>query len=90
MFDRFYHVNHGRCAGQGSGLGLSIAKSLIEAHGGQTRISSVVGKGTSIIVCLPVSSRQDTQSPSRTNAKPKHQKLKWPIFRKMVSHFSNR
>jgi two-component system, cell cycle sensor histidine kinase PleC len=38
----------------GSGLGLAISKSLIELHGGQLEIESVVGKGTTVTVVLPL------------------------------------
>ena len=37
----------------GSGLGLSIAKGLIEAHGGRLAIESTVGEGTTVTVTLP-------------------------------------
>ena len=39
---------------QGSGLGLAIAKSLTEMHGGAMRIRSTLGRGTTVIVRLPV------------------------------------
>jgi two-component system cell cycle sensor histidine kinase PleC len=39
---------------QGSGLGLAIAKSLAELHGGSMRIRSELGKGTIVVVRLPV------------------------------------
>jgi two-component system cell cycle sensor histidine kinase PleC len=39
---------------QGSGLGLAIAKSLTELHGGAMRIHSKLGKGTTVVVRLPV------------------------------------
>ncbi|MEP7032221.1 MAG: HAMP domain-containing sensor histidine kinase, partial [Pseudolabrys sp.] len=39
---------------QGSGLGLSIAKSLVELHGGRMRIRSTPGKGTLVVVRLPL------------------------------------
>jgi two-component system, cell cycle sensor histidine kinase PleC len=42
---------------QGSGLGLAIAKSLTEMHGGAMRISSTLGKGTTVIVRLPLIAR---------------------------------
>ena len=48
-FDRFY-----RSAGStGSGLGLSIARSLVEAHGGHIGLASEPGAGTSLEVMLP-------------------------------------
>ena len=39
---------------QGSGLGLAIAKSLVELHGGAMRIRSTLGKGTIVVVRLPL------------------------------------
>ncbi|MBV9261691.1 MAG: PAS domain-containing protein [Pseudolabrys sp.] len=39
---------------QGSGLGLAIAKSLVELHGGRMRIRSVLGRGTMVIVRVPL------------------------------------
>jgi two-component system cell cycle sensor histidine kinase PleC len=43
---------------QGSGLGLTIAKSLVELHGGAMRISSTLGKGTMVVVRLPIQARE--------------------------------
>jgi two-component system cell cycle sensor histidine kinase PleC len=42
---------------QGSGLGLAIAKSLIELHHGSMRIRSTQGRGTMVLVRLPVDRR---------------------------------
>ena len=39
---------------QGSGLGLAISKSLVELHGGAMRIRSTLGKGTMVMVRLPL------------------------------------
>ena len=38
---------------KGSGLGLSIANSLVELHGGQLRVTSKVGEGTAVVVAIP-------------------------------------
>jgi signal transduction histidine kinase len=38
---------------EGTGLGLSIAKSLIELHGGELKIQSIKGQGTTVTVILP-------------------------------------
>lgn len=51
IFDRFYK---GR-ASQGSGLGLTIARNLVEAHGGEIHAESAAGRGTSIFFTLPCS-----------------------------------
>lgn len=49
MFDRFYKGSTSR----GSGLGLTIAKNLVTAHGGEIAASSQVGEGTTVTVTLP-------------------------------------
>ena len=56
IFDRFYRVDSSRNKGTGgSGLGLSIVKSLVEAHGGSISINSVYGEGTDVNIILPIS-----------------------------------
>jgi two-component system sensor histidine kinase BaeS len=50
IFDRFYKGG----ASGGSGLGLTIARNLVVAHGGEIRAASVEGKGTDVTVTLPV------------------------------------
>jgi signal transduction histidine kinase len=55
IFERFYRVDKSRARGTGgSGLGLTIAKRLVEAHGGQITVESKLGKGTSFSFTLPV------------------------------------
>lgn len=55
IFDRFYRVDTTRHQKQGeSGLGLAIARSIVEAHGGTIAVESVVGEGTKFTVALPV------------------------------------
>jgi signal transduction histidine kinase len=53
IFERFYRTEAARSQNEGeSGLGLAIAKSIVEAHGGQIAAESRVGKGTSILITL--------------------------------------
>lgn len=54
LFERFYQVENARSKEQkGNGLGLSIAKSLLELQDGQISITSQLGQGTSIHITLP-------------------------------------
>ena len=53
---RFYRVDKGRSREVGgTGLGLSIVRQITEAHGGQVRVRSVPGEGSTFTVVLPVS-----------------------------------
>lgn len=54
IFERFYRVDPARGRNQGgSGLGLSIVRGLIMAHGGSVSASSVEGQGTTVSFWLP-------------------------------------
>lgn len=54
VFDRFYRGDRARPEGQGeSGLGLAIARSLVEMHGGAITVQSVLGEGTTFRIALP-------------------------------------
>ncbi len=54
IFERFYRADPSRSrAGGGSGLGLSIVKHLVEAHGGRVWASSTVGQGATIACWFP-------------------------------------
>jgi signal transduction histidine kinase len=58
VFDRFWQVDaSARRARGGSGLGLTIAKNIVEAHGGEISVTSTVGRGSTFTVRLPRRSR---------------------------------
>lgn len=52
VFERFYRADTSRSK-EGSGLGLSIVKQIVELHGGRIRVMSELGVGTHIIIALP-------------------------------------
>lgn len=54
IFERFYRGDQARQASGASGLGLSIARSIVEAHGGSISVESAVGQGSTFTVHLPV------------------------------------
>ncbi len=53
IFDRFYTVDKARSRLKGgAGLGLSIARTIVEKHGGHVAVSSALGKGTRFTITL--------------------------------------
>ncbi len=55
IFDRFYRAPDASRQTKGAGLGLFLAKAIVEAHGGRIWIDFEVGRGARICFCLPVS-----------------------------------
>ncbi|WP_067845506.1 sensor histidine kinase [Alicyclobacillus mali (ex Roth et al. 2021)] len=58
IFERFYRGEAARREGQGAGLGLAISKQVVERYGGQIYVRSAVGKGTTVVMVLPLVGRR--------------------------------
>jgi len=56
VFERFYRG--GNVTVSGSGLGLPIAKRIVESHGGRIEVRSAIGSGTEVDVTLPIGRRR--------------------------------
>ncbi|GLF82271.1 ATP-binding protein [Bacillus safensis] len=53
VFDRYYRGTNTAGTHAGSGLGMAIAKDIIQKHGGDITIQSIIGEGTTIDIQLP-------------------------------------
>ena len=53
IFDKFYRVDASDSAPEGTGLGMTIVKYIVEAHGGKIWIESKLGKGTTVTFVIP-------------------------------------
>jgi signal transduction histidine kinase len=65
--------------GDGTGLGLSLARRIVEDHHGRIEVNSTVGLGSTFAVFLPM------QSPTRTSIRQVHEVATFP-FRESSSH----
>jgi heavy metal sensor kinase len=66
VFDRFYRVDKARTReGGGAGLGLSITRWAVEAHGGEISLKSQEGRGSTFRISLPAVPHSSTSSSDR-------------------------
>jgi signal transduction histidine kinase len=62
VFDRFYRGDPSRARATGNtGLGLSIARAIVQSHGGSISVQSVPGEGACFTIVLPVARGQVVQ-----------------------------
>jgi two-component system sensor histidine kinase BaeS len=61
VFEPFYRGDQGRRFKQGMGLGLSIARDLVEAHGGRITLESVLPQGSQFTIHLPLTTMDPTK-----------------------------
>ena len=54
IFDKFYRGRNQRYAAHGTGMGLAICKTIVEAHGGTIGVVSQIGKGSVFSFSLPL------------------------------------
>ena len=60
VFERFWRADRSRSSySGGSGIGLAIAKKLVELQGGEIKVSSKVNEGTTFSFCLPLASKNE-------------------------------
>ena len=65
IFEKFYRGKHGATlAVRGTGLGLAVARQLVEAHGGSIGVRSTLGRGSTFWVRLPIAAPSDELSPA--------------------------
>ncbi|MBD3398382.1 PAS domain-containing protein [Candidatus Micrarchaeota archaeon] len=57
IFDKFYRGEYSNTGAEGVGLGMTIVKHLVDAHGGRVLATSEPGKGTDVTVSIPVDSK---------------------------------
>ena len=58
VFQRFTQIDSSATRTQGgTGLGLAIVKELVELHGGSIRVQSKLGKGSSFVFTMPISTQ---------------------------------
>jgi two-component system sensor histidine kinase KdpD len=56
IFEKFYRGQNQRTSIQGTGMGLAIAKAIVELHGGTIGVTSQLGRGSVFYFSLPLGS----------------------------------
>jgi two-component system sensor histidine kinase BaeS len=90
IFERFYRVDKSRARrGGGTGLGLTIARELVRAHGGTLTAHSVLGKGTTFSISLPFKAaaapEPEPEAPTTTVGAPAATLSRlWPVLSRGV------
>jgi signal transduction histidine kinase len=64
VFERFWQAT-ARASRLGAGLGLAIARGIVEAHEGRIWVESTLGRGTTFFFSIPVASPEATPGPTR-------------------------
>lgn len=70
IFDQFYRAQPTQARAKGYGLGLYIARTLIELHGGTIQVTSELGRGTRFILTLPLDTEAQEQFALEAPAAP--------------------
>ncbi len=83
IFERFYQVNNNSKYSMGSGIGLSLAKELVELLHGEIYVKSSMGKGASFVILLPVE-KKSFDGDEIMEAKPYYEEFESPRY--MVEH----
>jgi signal transduction histidine kinase len=64
LFERFYRVPTNNVTIRGTGLGLYICRRIVQAHGGEISVNSVLGEGTTFHIHIPIERKQNEHDPS--------------------------
>ena len=73
IFQRFLQIDDtSHRNSEGSGIGLSLVKSLVEMHGGEITIESIYGQGSNFIIKLPIIIIDETKEKNRGSIDPNY------------------
>lgn len=68
IFNRFYRIDTERTKDfMSTGLGLAIAKEMVEAHGGKIYAASIMGKGSTFTIELPINNKEEEANETNIN-----------------------